>query len=221
MTPEQIAEFEAATAVARQNAEDAMGADEGLNQALVDAQKAEADAKAPSHKPERTEREKAEYSLKKNAERLAELGGNPAEVLGSPKLKIDESLSDDTPVTVGSLREIQRQDSKKTALELAEKIEDKDERERVTEILNRLTPSNNPQADLALARGSVNSSKNAQIAEEAQRIAEAKRSGSGSGAPARIEEVFEPTAEEASMMRAPFNLTKDEVIAARARSKKE
>lgn len=221
MTSEQIAELEAVTAAARQNAEDAMGADADLNQALEDAQKAEADAKVPSHKPERTEREKAEYSLKKNAERLAELGGNPAEVLGSPKLKIDEALSDDTPVTVGSLREIQRQDSKKTALDLADKIEDKDERDRVTEILNRLAPSNNPQADLALARGSVNSAKNAQIAEEAQRIAEVKRSGSGSGAPARTEEVFEPTAEEASMMKPPFSLNKDEVLAARTRSQKE
>lgn len=176
---------------------------------------------APSQ-PTRTEKEKAEFSLKKNAERLKELGGDPTEILGlKPTLKIDAELPDDTPLTVGNLREIQKQDGKKTALELAEKIEDPTEKQRVKDILNRLTPSGDAHADLALARGSANSKKNAEITEEVLRTTEAKKHGSGSGAPAKVEEtISDLSPDELALMRPPFNLTMEEIKASRKRDQK-
>lgn len=173
---------------------------------------------APSQ-PTRTEREKAEFSLKKNAERLKELGGDPTEILGiKPNLQIDKDIPDDTPLTVGSLREIQKQDSKKTALELAEKLDDPIEKQRVIEILRRLSPSGDAQADLALARGSANSKKNAEITQEILRATEARKSSSGSGAPAKTEDTLtDLTPDELALMRPPFNLSKEEVKASRKR----
>lgn len=182
----------------------------------------ETNPQVPSQ-PTRTEKEKAEFSLKKNAERLKELGGDPIEVLGiKPNLQIDKEIPDDTPLTVGSLREIQKQDSKKTAIELAEKLEDPIERQRVIEILTRLSPSGDAQADLALARGSANSKKNAEITQEILRTTEARKVSSGSGVPAKIEETLtDLTPDELALMRPPFNLTKEEVKASRKREQEK
>lgn len=185
---------------------------------VVTEETQETEPQAPSQ-PTRTEREKAEFSLKKNAERLKELGGDPTEILGlKPSLQIDTDIPDDTPLTVGSLREIQKQESKKTAIELAEKLEDPIEKQRVLEILNRLSPSGDAQADLALARGSANSKKNAEITQEVLRTTEARQHGSGSGAPAKVEEqVTDLSPDELALMRAPFNLTIEEIKGARKR----
>lgn len=171
----------------------------------------------PQAPSQRTEQEKASFNLKKQADKARELGLDPSEVLGiKPGIKVDAELPDETPLTVGSFRTMQKADAKKTALQLADDIEDEAERTRVKEILNRLSPSGDAYADLNLARGSANSKKNAQIVEELKRKGDPARHaanpGSGGKAP---EEVFEPTAEEASLMRAPFNLTKEEVLKAR------
>ena len=198
-----------------QNAEDAATA-----AAEAEAQ-AKAEAEAPSHeKPERTERKKAEFSLKKNAERLRELGGNPTDVLGvKPQIQIDETLSDDTPLTVGAFRQIQKQDAKQTAIQLAEEIEDEDERAEVKGILEtRLVPSGDPHADLALVRAAVNAKRTGQIAEEVNRKTKPTRTAAGGSASARTEEIFEPTEQEAIFMRPPYNVSKEKIIAARKKA---
>lgn len=166
---------------------------------------------------ETSEKEKAAFSLKKTAERLQELGGDPTEVLGiKPQYKIDPQVSDETPMTVGTFREIQKQDAKKTALDLAEQIEDEGERTRVKEILTRLAPSGDAHADLKLARGTVNADKNTQIIEEITRKTDTTKHVTSPGAGGKPPEAhFEPSAEEAVMMRPPYNLTKEEIIKAR------
>lgn len=39
------------------------------------------------HKPKRSKLEEARFNLKKNAERLKELGGDPSEILETPKVE--------------------------------------------------------------------------------------------------------------------------------------
>lgn len=211
MTPEQIAEQDAATAAAAEA-------------------KAKADAKAaPSQDPVsqelargqssgRTEKEKAAFQLKKNAERLKELGGDPAEILGTTP-KQDEA-GDDAPMTVAMYKSLQAEQASKTALQMADEITDVNERELTKHYLStRIVPSGNPAEDLRFARLAVNSVKNGQIAEEAQRASTARSHGTGAGAPPKPPTgEFVPTAEEASMMRPPFNLTKEKILAARTKT---
>jgi hypothetical protein len=86
---------------------------------------------------------------------------------------------------------------------------------------NTIRPSGNAETDLANARAIVNAKRNALIAEEASRGTRPNSFVSAPGAPMRpAQEVFEPTAQEAQFMRAPFNLTKEDIIAARNRAQK-
>ncbi len=174
----------------------------------------------PSQKTERTEKDKAAFSLQKNAERLKELGGDPADVLGiKPNLKVDAQISDDEPLTYGKLREIQKQEAQKTALQLAEDIEDESERTQVVDLLqNRLRSSGNPQEDIKLARATVNSLKNTQIGEEISRKSSPNRTASGTSPGKPVENEFIPTADEATFMRPPYNLSKEKIL---ERRKKE
>lgn len=172
--------------------------------------------------PERTEQEKATFNLKKHAERARELGIRPEDVLGLRQLKVDDSLSDDTPLTVGAFRQLQKEDAKKTALQLADDIEDEGERNEVKTILEkRIVPSTDPHADLALARSAVNARRTAMLSEDDARKIQAKQTASGGSADGRHEDQFVPTETESVMMAHPYNLTQAEVIAARNRGKKE
>ena len=218
MDKQQIAELETAATAAAKAAEDAGGTDETLNTEAESAQKALEKAKSSlTNKPERTEAEKAAFNLKKNAERARELGLDPADVLGvKPQLTLNEDLSDDTPLTVGKLKEFQRQEGKKTALQLVEDLEDEAERNEVRTLLEtRITPSGNPHADLSLARAAANSLKNARIAEEAERKTVIKRTAAGGSANGKKEDDFTPTSDEVAFMKPPFNLTKEKIIEAR------
>lgn len=228
MDPKKLAELESAATAAAQAAEDAGGADEALNTASEDAKKAFEDAKskpAPSQssKEPKTEKEKAAFSLKKNADRLKELGGDPAEALGiNPSINLDDTgdISDDTPVTFGTLRKQQLIDGKKAAIKMGEALEDETERTLVVDILSkRLVPSGNPEADLAAARAIANTEKNSQIAQEAMRRTQPKDHSSGGGAPAAgSDDNFTPTAQEAVFMGPPYNLSKEQIIAARPKA---
>lgn len=140
--------------------------------------------------------------------------------------KIDEQLSevdneedDNKPLTLGDLKRIKREETRETAINLANSIEDEDERTEVQDILrNNIVPSGDPKKDLAIAQGAVNSIKNAQIAEEAERKRHPERFPNAPGNPAKpVEGVFEPTLHEATMMR-NYKLTKEDILAARARS---
>jgi len=156
----------------------------------------------------RTKKEKLLYTKQRVEEQLRELEGEDADDLG------DED--DDTPVTKGMLREMQAKSVVKTALDLTEDIADATEKALVQHhIKNTIRTTGNPAEDLKLARAIVNSVKNSQIAEEAVRKGEAKQHSSGSGGAGRSEKVLELSAEEIPFTKAPFNMTKEQIIAAR------
>jgi len=191
---------------------------------LAAKEKADAEAKAKAEAEnlhnKRTEKEKAEYSLKKNAERVKELGGEPADVLGiRPHIHVDDDITDDTPLTVGTLRKLNKDEARKTALDMASEITDEAEREEVRLALEtRITPSGNAKADFDFARGAINASRNAKIASEAARKGEARRTASGGSMNARVDEEFVPTEAEKAFMRPPYNMTKEKVLAAREKA---
>lgn len=234
MDSKKIAELEAATAAAKAAAEAADGTDEALNTALANAEAALASAKAPSQDPigqeidrensrgQRTEAQKAEFTLRKNADRARELGLDPAAILGvTPASTESENDDDSKPVTMGDLRRMENERAQRTAFEMAESIEDSQERELTKLYLKRVVPSGNPQEDLRFARLAVNSAKNTQILEEVGRAHKPPAHSSGTGAPARTEgdsSSFVPTKHEAGLMKAPFNLTKEQILDARKRN---
>lgn len=214
MTPEDIAAKAAADAKAKEDAD----------------AKAKADAEATPQdplktelekvkKPAFTEAEKAAYNLRKNADRAIELGLDPSKVLGFPETE-EMPEDDDAPVTVGMLKKSEQRRSERTALQMADAIENEHERDLVKHYLeNNIRPSGNPVEDLKFAREHANSVKNRQLLEEAARKNQPVRNGTGSGAPAKDQgEIFEPTAEEMSYMRPPFNMTKEEILKARPKA---
>lgn len=168
-------------------------------------------------KSPKTEAEKAAYSLQMNAKRAMELGLKPEEILGFSTHKETTTTEDDNrPVTVGDLKKIQAAQSQKTSLQLADEITDEDERELTKHYLQtRIVPSGNPADDLRFARSAVNSIKNGQIAEEVARKVAPKTSTNGSGAPARVTTNENLTPEETPFLRAPWNMTKEQILASR------
>lgn len=155
----------------------------------------------------RTRAEKLLYSKKRIDEQLKELG-------------IEEEESDDEdskPVTLGMLKKIQTQSSTKTALELADDIPNEVERELTKHYLeNRITLSGNAQEDFEVAQTLVNAKKNRQITEEILRKPQARTQSSGNGAPARVAKPEdELTAEEVLYTRAPWNMSKADIVKAR------
>lgn len=160
----------------------------------------------------RTEPEKAAYSLQQNAKRVKELGLDPAEILG-----IKPSDPKGTVVTLEMLEERERERGQKTALQLADDLQNEHERMLVKKyLLERIKPSGDANEDLRFALLAVNSVKNGQIVEELARRGTASSHAAAPGAPAKPQ-VQEPelTSEELMFTRAPFNLTKEEIIAKR------
>lgn len=154
----------------------------------------------------RTKAEKLLYTKKRVDEQLKELGIE------------DEPLEDEDakPMTVGDFKKMQAQTATKTALDLANEVSNETERELLKYHLeNTIRSTGNPQEDFKLAQGLVNSVKNQQILEETLRKPPIKTHGSGSGAPPKDTKQEEFTTEELSYMKAPFNLTKEQIIAAR------
>lgn len=156
----------------------------------------------------KTELEKALYKKQQVEKRIRELKGETDDVITD-----DE---DDKPVTVGMLKNIQKEQAQSTALQMADDISDENERDLVKHYLStKIIPSGNPSEDLRFARAAVNSIKNGQIAEELARKGSAKTHSSATSAPAKDETEFTPTEEEAAFMRPPFNLKKEDIIKAR------
>lgn len=173
----------------------------------------EKEPQAPSQE-KRTEAEKAAFTLRKTAERVKELGLDPNEILD---LNRGESDEDDKPVTLGMLKQIQMQDARKSALQLAEEITDEETRTAVKQALEtRVTPSGNPEEDFRFALAAVSAPKNKQVMEMITNYVPPKRVVTGGSMPAHIEEEFTPTEEERYHMT-HFGLTKEKVIAARKR----
>lgn len=170
----------------------------------------------------RTEKERAAYSLKMNAARFKELGGDPTEVLGIKEIpiKTTEDDEDEKPVTLGMLKKFQQEGASKTALQQADEIQNETERELVKyHLANTIKSSGNPIEDLRFARSIVNSSKNSQILEEFSRKVAPKQHSNSSGADANQEKEVVFTSEELTMMKAPFNMTAQEVMDARSGKK--
>lgn len=168
-------------------------------------------------KEPRSEAEKAAFSLKKNAERVKELGLDPKSILG-----LDEEVDEERPLTVAEFKRMEAEKAQKSALQLAEDIPGEAERELIKYHLNNtIKPTGNPQEDLKLARAIVNSVKNSQIVEEVTRKSEPNRVATNSGSPAKVEGAFTPTPEESAFMRPPFNLTKEDILKAREKEQQK
>lgn len=165
-------------------------------------------------KTPKSEIEKATYSLTNTAKRIKELGGDPASILGMTTSVSDD---DDAPVTVGMLKKLEHDRAAQSALQLAEAIPNETERELTKfHLENTIRSSGNPSEDLKIARSIVNAAKNQQITEELIRKPQAKTYSSSSGAPARAPEPeSDLTKEELSYMKAPFNLSREQVLASR------
>lgn len=142
----------------------------------------------------RTEAEKATFTFQQQAKRLKELGLDPLGALGDNP----EDDDDSKPLTRGEFKKMQQDQAQKSAIQMADNIQDADERELVkTYLQTRIVPSGNPAEDFKFAVAAVNSLKNSEIAGEATRPrGKARPTGSGSGAPAKHEEHIEPTQEE-------------------------
>lgn len=165
----------------------------------------------------RSEIEKAEFSLKKNAERVKALGGDPNTILGIENDTLIPDDEDDTPLTLGMLKKLQQQDTAKSALQQADGIKNETERELVKyHLQNTIRSTGNASEDLKLARSLVNAVKNTKIAEEIVRKPVAKTHSSGNGVPPKDLEVKGTLTEtEKVFLGKPFNLTKEQIIKAR------
>jgi hypothetical protein len=158
----------------------------------------------------KTEREKALFTKRKIEERLKQL--DEEEGVETPVSDEDEN----TPVTLATLRKLEKEKAQRTALSLVESLDDLNEKELVRfHLQNTIRPSGNPEEDFKNARALVNTVKNQQILEEVSRKTTAKSKTSGNGASGKVQEHFEPTEEELAFMKAPFNLSKEQIIAAR------
>jgi hypothetical protein len=163
-----------------------------------------------------TEKEKAEFTLRKNAERVKSLGGDPNSILG---IEEEPSEDDDEPMTVGMYKKIQQESAVKSALQLAGDIQNETERELVIFHLNNSIRSTGiPSEDLRLARALVNAVKNAQIGEEIARKTQAKTHSNSSGVNAVDKEVKgELTEQEKLFLGKPFSMTKEQILKARTK----
>lgn len=172
-------------------AKEAADKKEADDKAAADKAKADADARSlQDRKNRQLERKKitAARLIKEIKEESDE------DITGLDDVNVDD---DDTPLTRGDLKRMEREKASKTALQLAQEIADDTERNLVLDALeNDIVPSGDPQKDMMKARALANSERSIQIAEEAKRKRDAQSRGSGGGAPSRFEDQFEPTAIE-------------------------
>lgn len=182
----------------------------------------EQEGSAPSQeiKPKRSEAETTAFNLKKQAEKAKELGLDPAEILGvRTHIEVDASEDDDKPVTVGMLRNIQKQEAQKTALQFADDIADESTRDTVKQYLaNNIVPSGDAEADFRLALAAASANKNKEVLQEINRYGTPKKTSAGGSMPATVEEEFVPTAQEQVFMRPPYNLSKEKILEARKKA---
>lgn len=160
----------------------------------------------PSH---RTEKDKAIFTIKKQAERLQELGVDPAEVIGKKPTSSDSEVPE-------WYRQEKAKEKTQSALEMADRLPDEETREQVKVYLQtRIVPSGNPDQDFKDALGAVSASKNKQILEEIGRATTPRTVAAGGSADAKLEQEFVPTEEEARFMKPPYSLSKEAILKAR------
>lgn len=228
MDKQKLEALVASASDAKSKAEAAGGTDANLNKIAEDATKAVTDAEAAlSQSPleqeaervrkekegtKRTEKEKAAFALKNIVAKFPDLKADLG--IGEGTSFADDD--DNAPVTRGELKRIEAERSKNTALDMASTIQDQTERDLVIHHLKTtINPSGNAEQDFKAALSIVSAAKNPKILEELARTTKPRTHGSGGGAPPKREVEFTPTAEEAAMMRPPFNLSKDKILKAR------
>lgn len=220
-----IAARQAAEA-AKQALEDAGGEDETLKSAYESAEQAAKDAQAKAEAlsqgptppaPDQKKIEKLKRKMNFIKEDLRAAGA-----LDEEEEDEEDDLDDeDRPLTMGDLKRIDARKAAKTALEMANAIEDAGDKAAVVEALKSVVPSGDPQKDFGNAVAIANRVRNSVILEEAGRKVAAPAHTMGAGAPARQQQgdKFEPTLQEQAYMRPPFSLSKEEILAARGTSK--
>lgn len=153
----------------------------------------------------RTKLEKLQYTKQRIDEQIA------AEKVASGVVE-DE---DDKPLTIGEFKRLRAQEGLESAIELADKIEDPNERKLAKHYLeNNIRPSGDAKDDLRLALAMVNAVKNGQIAEEAVRTVTPRTTTSTAGAPAKEKPTTVDLSKEDSAIARGFGLTEEEVAKA-------
>lgn len=176
----------------------------------------EEELKREEKRTTRSEPEKAAYTLQKQAERAKELGLDPAEILGLKTTK-DTEGTEGTVVTLEMLDAREKERGQKTALQLADELSDEHERNLAKKyLLEKIVPSGDPHEDLRFARLAINALKNSVILEEAGRKGTPSRFNTAAGAPAKqVAAEIELSPSEVVFTKPPFNLTKEQIVAAR------
>jgi hypothetical protein len=179
------------------------GNNEPLESQVPQVPSQEPQAQVPVEK-KLTKRERLEFAKNKIEERLSELADEP---------------DDNQPLTWGDLKKIKQQEVRDSAIELADNIENTDERAEVIAILQtRIVPSDNPAEDLRLARTMANAEKNSQILQDQARKANPGSHANSPANPGNTQDVFVPTDTEVVFMQAPYNLSKDDILSARRKA---
>lgn len=176
----------------------------------------ESQAPSPEKDPVKVELEAVERTKKSKLEKLEFTQQRIAEQIAQEKAKSGiHEVDEDRPLTLKEYNELRKTESLETAMNLAEQIEDENERKLTKHYLEDvIKPSGDPKEDLRIARLMVNSVKHQQIAEETGRTTKAKPYSSSPSAPAKEKTSTELTKEEEAIARG-FNLSPEEVLKAR------
>lgn len=176
---------------ARKAADEAGGTDEDLNAAAQAAEKASSEASAKAESLSQVtpvvdpDKEKKKQKLKRKqaiiARQLSELGETTDE--DEDEDDEDELDDPDRPLTVRDLSRLEANKAKKTAVQMAEAIEDPEAAKAVKEALGKVVASGDPIQDFQNAVAIASAAKNSQVLEELRRKGPPVQYRSGAGAP--------------------------------------
>ena len=210
---------------AKAAAEAAGGADDALNTAQTEAERLATEAEghaltlSQSLPPADDAEKKKEKLLRKRKFIDKDLKALGVDVDDEEENDLDEDEDLDKPVTHRELQAIEAGKARKTAFEMAEAIADPIDRKAVLESLKLVVPTGDPERVFISAVAIANIDRNSKILEEIQRRPATRTSPTGTGAPARREEEFVPTAHE-QMFMSKMGLTKTDILKARANGAK-
>lgn len=204
---------------AKKALEDAGGEDDTLKAALAEAEREATEATAKSnaltHQPPVDTSKKIQKLRRKKGFIDKELRDLGVEIEDEDDDDAEEEDDDSQPLTRGDLRRIEAEKAKQTAVQMADAIEDAGDKAAVKDALARIVPSGDPEKDLKAAVAIANADRNSRVLEEFARRPFVRTHPTSPGAGARREEPIVLTQEEKGFMRAPFNMTEKEIIAAR------
>jgi len=159
-------------------------------------------------KIETKKRPKAEV-LKYNIERLQK-------ELEEENAKNGVVEDDSVPVTRAELKSFLAEKTQESALDLAQGLADENERKlTIHHLQNTIRSTGDAEKDFALALSLTNAVKNGQLAQESARAVRPRTVASAPSAPPKEKSNEELTSDEQKMMGPPFNLSKEQILAAR------